>query len=145
MKETRILAVDLGAKRIGVALSDPLGLTAQPRPRIDCVGPRKDVRAIVALAEASDATEIVVGLPLQLDGTRGEAAENALAFAERLREAVGVEVPVTMWDERLTTAQAERVMIEGGARRSRRREKIDSLAAVLILQNVLDARSGPAS
>ena len=88
-----------------------------------------------------EAVRVVIGLPLLLDGTEGDKAEGARAFAERLSKALPGSLPVDLWDERLTTVQAERAMIEGGARRSKRKEKIDSLAAVLILF----VRPGPAA
>ncbi len=134
---TRILGIDVGTVRIGVALSDPLGLTAQPHEVIlrKKVDPFARIAALVAEHEVE---RVVVGYPLQLDGEVGPAARSVDAFIAELEK--GVHVPVERWDERLTTAAAERSMIEGGARRERRRESIDKVAAALLLQSYLDAR-----
>lgn len=140
MTVSRLLALDLGEKRIGVARSDALGWTAQPCETLIRVGPKKDLIAIARLVREHEIDEIIIGLPLTLEGEEGPSAQSARAFSEQLAAHLGEATPITLWDERLTTVQAERVMIAGGARRSRRKEKIDSLAAVLILQNVLDAR-----
>lgn len=136
----RILALDLGEKRIGLALSDPLGVTAQPLPRIDRRGPRKDPEAVVAVVREYDVVEVVLGLPLTLSGEEGTQADGAREFGAGLAAILGEGVTLSYWDERLTTREAERVMIDGGARRNRRKDKIDSLAATIILQNVLDTR-----
>jgi putative Holliday junction resolvase len=136
----RVLALDLGDARIGLALSDPLGITAQPVGKIDSRGVAADLRRIRALIDEHQAVEVVVGLPLRLSGEAGPRAEQAREFARRLAESVP-RVSVELWDERLTTAEVERAMIRGNVRRRRRREVIDSLAAVLILQSYLDARS----
>jgi putative Holliday junction resolvase len=134
------LGVDLGEVRIGLALSDPLGVIAQPLETLSRVGPRRDVGAIAALVDRHEVSTVVIGLPRLLSGAEGEAARGAREFARRLESrlrGVGVE----LWDERLTTAQAERTMISGGVRRARRKQRVDALAAVLILQSFLDARS----
>ena len=136
----RILGLDLGDARIGLALSDPLGITAQPVGKVDSRGPTADLRQIRAIIAEHQAVEVVVGLPLHLSGESGARAEQAREFARRL----GASVPgiaVELWDERLTTAEANRAMISGNVRRRRRREVIDTLSAVLILQSYLDARS----
>ena len=135
----RVLALDLGEARIGLALSDPLGLTAQPLETLQRVGPRRDLQRIAERVREHGAATVVVGLPRLLSGEEGAAARAARAFAEavgRRLEGVAVE----LWDERLTTTLAERTMISGGVRRARRRERVDRLAAVLILQSYLDAR-----
>jgi putative Holliday junction resolvase len=137
--ETRVLGIDLGEVRIGLALSDPLGLTAQPLKTLKRVGPKKDLRALAALAREHDATTVVIGLPLLLSGEEGSKAEEAREFAENLgRHLQGARIE--LWDERMTTVLAERAMIEGSVRRRKRREKVDSLAAALILQSYLDSR-----
>jgi putative Holliday junction resolvase len=136
----RVLAVDLGEQRIGLALSDPLRITAQPLETLRCVGPRKDLQAIVDRARQHDVARIVVGLPLLLSGEEGAKAADAREVAERLRRRLR-DVPVELWDERLTTVQAERAMIEGNVRRRARRKRVDTVAAALILQSYLDARS----
>jgi len=136
----RILALDLGDARIGLALSDPLGITAQPLGNVDARSPAADVRRVRAIIAEHEVVTVVVGLPLHLSGESGPRAEQARKFARRLADAAP-GVSVELWDERLTTAEAERAMIAGNVRRRRRREVIDSLSAVLILQSYLDARS----
>jgi putative Holliday junction resolvase len=136
--EGRILALDLGDARIGVALSDPLKLTAQPQDNLPRVGPRKDIERVRELVETHSVERVIVGNPLRLSGEAGTRSAQAAEFAERLRARLR-DVPVELWDERLTTAEAERVMIAGNARRERRKRAVDGLAAVLILQSWLDA------
>jgi len=132
------MALDVGEARVGVAVSDPLGLTAQPVTTIRRVGIERDLKAVADLARQCEAGAIVVGLPLKLDGGTGPAAASILAFVERLRGAV--EIPVVTWDERLSTVQAERALLEGDVSRRRRRETIDRVAAAIILQSYLDSR-----
>ena len=134
----RILALDPGTRRIGVALSDPSATIATPLETITAVGGRRAVEQVAALCRRHDVALVVVGWPRNMDGSRGPAAERAEAFAARLRETV--PVPVELWDERLSTVAAERTLIEAGARRERRRETRDRVAASLILQGYLDAR-----
>ena len=136
----RILAIDLGRARIGLALSDPLGLTAQPLETLERVGPRRDLQALARRVEASEVGTVVVGLPRLMSGKEGRQARDAREFAHRLgRRIPGVRVE--LWDERLTTVQAERTMISGKVRRAKRRQIVDGLAAVLILQGYLDCRT----
>ncbi len=138
----RILGLDLGEIRVGLALSDPLGITAQPAGTLDRKGSPPIVDRIGSFVNEHEVTRIVVGHPLRLSGEAGERAAESEAFAERLRKRMP-EVEVELWDERLTTAEAERVMISADVSRKKRRRKIDTLAAVLILQSYMDAR-GPA-
>ncbi len=135
----RILALDLGEARIGLAVSDLLGLTAQPLERLEVrnLGMRRRVQAVAAVLAREAATEVVIGFPLLLSGMEGTGARAAKEFGSAL-EAEVPGVPVHFQDERLTTVQAERVMISGKVRRRKRKEKVDSLAAVLILQAYLD-------
>lgn len=121
-----------------MAVSDPLGITAQPLPSIRREGDDRDIEAIAAAAARHDVAGVVLGLPLHLDGGEGTQARKAIRFGEKVRERLGL--PVTMWDERMTTAQAERHLIESGVSRGKRKEIRDSLAAVFILQSVLDFR-----
>tara|TARA_Y100001934_G_C12193821_1_gene697771 strand:- start:96 stop:545 length:450 start_codon:yes stop_codon:yes gene_type:complete len=132
----RILGIDVGTVRVGIALSDPLGLTAQPLEVIDAKG-KSPFPRILEILEEFDVTKIIVGNPLQLDGQAGLASENAERFVKGLQSRTSVLIE--LWDERLSTAQAERVMIGGGARRKARRQSIDKVAASLILQSYLDA------
>lgn len=132
----RILGLDVGTVRIGVALSDPLGMTAQPLEVIQ----RKKVDAmarIVSLVTEHEVERVVVGNPLTLGGEEGQAAQAVHEFIEHLRTRLAV--PIESWDERLSTAQAQKTMIASGVRRDKRKERIDMVAAALILQSYLDA------
>lgn len=133
---TRLLGLDMGERRIGVAVSDPTGLTAQPLDVIQRTTPERDVERIVHLAKAYEGARVVVGLPLRLNGTRGDAATKAEEFAARLGEA---GLSVHMWDERLTTVQAERTLRSGGVDSRKRRKVIDKVAAAVMLQAYLDS------
>jgi len=135
----RLLGLDYGSHRIGAALSDPLGITAQPLPAIRRHGERRDIEAIGDLVREYSVDGVVLGLPLMLNGTEGEQAKRARAFGERIAERLGV--PVTTWDERMTTVQAERHLIASGVRREKRKELRDSLSALLLLQSLLDFRN----
>lgn len=132
----RILGLDYGSRRIGVAISDPLGLTAQPLPVIEREGDRKDIAAIGKLASGAGVVSVVVGLPLLLNGEEGPQASRARTFGERL--SAELSLPVVLWDERMTTVQSERHLIDSGVRRERRRELRDSLSAMFLLQSFLD-------
>jgi putative Holliday junction resolvase len=134
----RILAVDWGERRVGVALSDPSGTLASPLPTIYTSSESETVRAIVGIVEEEEVTEVIVGLPLNMDGSRGPAAKSAEKLARKLEQQI--EVPVRLWDERLTSAQARRLSQETGARVGRRKGLIDARAAELLLQSYLDAR-----
>jgi putative Holliday junction resolvase len=133
----RLLGLDVGDARIGVAVSDETGTLATGLPTLERVGPRKDVKAVVELARRHGAGDVVVGLPRRLDGTLGPQAQKVLAFAEGL-QAAGVRV--VPWDERFSTVAAERALIEGRASRRQRRASVDKVSAVLILQSYLDYR-----
>ena len=139
MNTGRVLAVDYGEVNLGLAISDPLGLIAQPLPAQRRVGSRKDLVRLAATAREREATTVVFGLPLTLSGAEGEAARTVRDFASQLAPRLA-GIALEFWDERLTTVEAERVLIAGDTRRSRRREVIDGLAAALILQGYLDAR-----
>ena len=133
----RILGIDVGTVRVGVALSDPLGMTAQPFEVIQ--RKRSDpFERIAELVREHGVGCVVVGYPLRLDGTVGPAAQAIDAFVAEL--AKKIEIPIELWDERLTTVAAERQMIAGGARREKRKKTIDMVAAALILQSYLDAK-----
>jgi len=139
LPRVRTLGIDLGERRIGLALSDEDGVLASPLGTVQRTGDRAAVREIARIVREREVGDVVLGLPLRLDGTEGPAAAGARAFAERL--GAEIERPIHLWDERMTTVQAERAMIEGGARRSERREKIDRVAAAILLQSFLDART----
>ena len=133
---TRYLGIDFGTRRIGVAVSDELGLTAQPLPTIESSTDEETLRAIRGFIDQYGVLEVVVGLPKNMNGSLGPAAELALAFARRLEE--GGAAKVTMWDERLTSKAAERLLIEADLPRAKRKRHVDQMAAVLILQGFLD-------
>jgi putative Holliday junction resolvase len=137
----RVMALDYGDRRIGVALSDPLGVSAQPLLTIERRSRADDFERLAGLAREHAVTRVVVGLPLGMDGSRGERVRLTELFMERVRKATGL--PVEPWDERLTTVQAERVLIESDLSRRRRRSVIDQAAAVILLQSWLDARRAP--
>jgi putative Holliday junction resolvase len=135
----RILGLDLGEKRIGVALSDALGLTAQGLTVITRKGLPFDFDQVSALAREHAVQEIVIGLPRHLDGRMGEGAEEVLFWVKELQDRLGLAVHTI--DERLTTMQAERVLLEADVSRRKRRQVIDKMAAGLILQTFLDSRA----
>jgi putative Holliday junction resolvase len=132
------MALDVGDVRIGVALSDETGTLASGLVTLKSVGPRKDAQALAALAREHDVGEVVVGLPLRLDGSLGSQAEKVLAFVERLRRVA--RLPVVARDERLTSVEADERLAEAGVRRRDRKARIDQAAAALILQEHLDER-----
>ena len=135
----RVIAIDLGARRIGVAMTDGLGLTAQPLDTIARHGGQRDLDAIAALVTTHGAERIILGLPLDPDGERGRAAKSVEAFAVRLRAAVGV--PVELIDESFSTVEAEEVLLAADVSRARRREVIDKMAAAVILRRWLDTQT----
>ena len=132
-----MLGIDLGTVRIGLALSDPLGITAQPAGVLRRRGPRADLEALAALVRDREVTRIVVGYPLLLSGEAGIAAKEAEEFAGRFRERLP-GVPIDLWDERWTTKEVERTLIAADVSRRKRRQVVDSLAAVLILQGFME-------
>jgi len=137
-REVRILALDVGQKRIGLAVSDPLGITAQGLEVLTRKDRAADLARLLEVARQWRVQRVVVGLPRHLDGRLGSAAPEILTLVETLKEALGVEV--VTWEERLTTVEAERVLLQADVSRRRRRQVVDQLAAVLILQNYLDHR-----
>lgn len=134
----RVLALDVGKARIGVAVSDPEGRVALPAGTIRVAGGPQDLRAVAALVERYDVAEVVVGHPLAMSGARGSAAREAERFVEGLRRVL--RVPVRLHDERLTTVQAERDLLAAGASRRSRSRSVDQAAATIILQSYLDRR-----
>ena len=134
----RILAIDPGSKRVGVALSDPTATIAQALTTMAAEPAATLASRIAKLARDSEAARIVVGLPKRLDGSRGPEAKAAQALADAIRTESGL--PVELVDERLTTVAAERSLIAGGMRRDKRRLSVDRVAATLMLQAHLDRR-----
>lgn len=129
-----ILGLDVGEKRIGVALAD--GLLAIPLTVIDRAGEEADLERVLTLAEEHGVKRIVVGLPRSLDGSIGRQAERVLSFSSALSEST--DVPVDTWDERLSTVSAERLLLDAGVKREKRRARRDAMAAAIILQSYLD-------
>ena len=132
----RVIAMDVGDVRIGVAVSDPLGLIAQPLEVYRRVGYAPDVKYALALCERFETSRVVLGLPLNMDGTMGGQAEKVKALGERMAQA-GMQVEYQ--DERMTTVTAERALIDGHMRRENRRETVDKVAAAVILEQWLAA------
>ncbi len=137
-KRERVLGLDFGEKRIGLAISDPLGATAQPLEVIDRQSLADDIDRIGEMAARRDTSKIVVGLPLNMDGSVGPQARRVRRFAARLRREL--ELEVVLWDERLSSAEAERALLHADERRSRRSEVRDAVAAAVVLQAYLDAQ-----
>ncbi|GAF91875.1 unnamed protein product, partial [marine sediment metagenome] len=132
-----VLGIDYGRRRIGLALSDEAGILASPLPTyVRERSEARDITALTSLIDKHGVTAIVVGLPLNMDGSCGEMAREAEEFADRIRQET--TLPVEMFDERLTSSEAERVLLEADLPRRRRKELRDSLSAVLILQGHLD-------
>jgi len=134
----RLAALDVGDARIGVAVCDELGLTVRGVGIVRRVGGRRDLDAVAAMVAPFEPSRLVVGLPLNMDGTEGRQAERVKAFAERL--AAHTALPVELWDERLTTFEAEHTLRAAGVSRARRRQLVDQEAAAIILESYL-ARS----
>ena len=140
----RIMGLDYGSKTIGVAVSDPMGLTAQGLEiirREEENKLRKSLRRIEELVKEYQVEEIVLGFPKNMNNTIGERAQKSLQLKETLERRLGL--PVIMWDERLTTVEADRTLIEAGVRRESRKKYVDMIAAVFILQGYLDAKANP--
>ena len=135
----RVLGLDVGSKTIGLAVSDPLGITAQGLPTIRRKNKRTDFEALGQVLLRYEVREIVVGYPLRMSGAAGAQSVKMSAFAEELQQRFGV--PVHLWDERLTSAQANRLLRETDMSIRRRAQVVDRLAATLILQGFLDHRS----
>lgn len=133
----RVLGLDVGSKTIGMAVSDPLGITAQGLETLRRKNKRTDFGRLNEVIRQYQIAEIVVGLPLRMSGNEGTQSEKMRGFAEDLRKAFGL--PVHLWDERLTSAQANRLLRESEMSIQRRGEVVDRLAAVLILQSWMEA------
>lgn len=139
----RVLGLDFGAERVGVAISDELGIIAQPIefvPRQPAAGFWERIRA---LSRAFSCERILVGMPRNMDGSYGPAAEAAREFIQQLRQEM--DVPIQAWDERLSSVQANRVLLQAKVSRKKRKAKIDKMAAAVILQSYLDSKQLRAS
>ncbi|HOK63189.1 MAG TPA: Holliday junction resolvase RuvX [Soehngenia sp.] len=134
----KIIGLDIGQKRIGVAVSDSLGLTAQGLITINRVGKKKDLDEIGQIIEQYDIKKVVVGLPLNMDGSMGESCEMVKKFAEKVKNKFNVEIIYV--DERLSTVSATRVLLEANVSRENRKHVVDKVAASYILQSYLDRK-----
>jgi putative Holliday junction resolvase len=134
----RVAAIDLGKARVGVAVSDELGLLAHTRPFLDGKSKKPLLAALAALAREDGITRFLVGLPLEMTGEQGPAARRALAFAQELADATGVEVE--MIDERLSTVEASRRLTDGGHKARQQKGLVDGASAAVFLQSWLDGR-----
>jgi putative Holliday junction resolvase len=135
----RVLALDVGTRRLGVAVSDPTGTVASPLATLPRRSAEADAGAIARLAAEQQAGTVVAGLPLSLSGRRGPAAREVLAYLERLKQLLP-DLRFELADERLSTVSAERALVAGGVGRRARREVVDQVAASVFLQAWLDAR-----
>ena len=136
----RILAIDHGSKRMGIAVSDELKMIAQPLEYILAEPSDKFLARLNELITDKEVELILVGMPRNMDGSYGPAALKVQDFVEALKGAVSV--PLKLWDERLTSAQANRLLIQGNVRRDKRKEKVDKMAAAILLQSYLDSLTG---
>lgn len=136
--EGRVLGLDVGSKRIGLAVSDPLGITAQGLETLQRQNKRLDFEHLAKIIEQQQVVQIVVGYPLRMSGEEGVQAEKMQHFAQELQERFGL--PVHLWDERLTTAEANRLLRETDMSIRRRGQVVDQMAAVLILQSWMENR-----
>jgi putative Holliday junction resolvase len=134
----RIMALDVGDRAIGIAISDALLLTAQARPTLRRKDPQSDIEHIRRLAVDNEVHQIVVGQPLHMDGRESRQSQKIARFAEQLQQ--NLALPIVFWDERLTSFEAEQHLEQLGLNWRQRREQVDKIAAMIILQNYLDSR-----
>ena len=139
----RVLGLDIGERRIGVALSDPLMIMAGALTVVERVTDDAALKQIIDLARENEVERIVVGMPRSLDGSLGKQAQAVQSFVDLLKERT--DIPVVTWDERLSTVAAERTMLEVGMKRDKRKKRRDSLAAAIILQGYLDREKSRSS
>ncbi|MBU5484941.1 Holliday junction resolvase RuvX [Clostridium sp. MSJ-11] len=133
----RILGLDVGDKTIGVAISDPLGFTAQGITTIKRRGIERDIEEIKSICSQYDVEKMVAGLPKNMNGTLGPQSEKVMEFCDILKESLSIEI--IMWDERLTTVAAHKIMLEADLSRAKRKKIVDKIAATYILQGYLDS------
>lgn len=133
------MGLDIGDKTIGVAISDGLGITAQPLTTIERKNMSADIDSIKKIIDGYHVEEIIIGLPKNMNGSIGSQAKKTIQFTKRLKRNLGI--PVIPWDERLTTVMATKALIEGDLSRKKRKKRIDKIAAQLILQNYLDRKN----
>lgn len=140
----RILAIDYGEKNLGLAFSDLTGKIAQPAGKIIRANLDTDFKKIFQLIQEKEVKEIVIGLPKNLNGSLGEKAKETITFAEELKKFLSqqeLSLPIVFWDERLTTKEAEKVLLTADLSRKKRKNVLDQLAACLILQNYLESKN----
>jgi putative Holliday junction resolvase len=137
--DLRILALDVGKKRIGLAVSDPLGVTAVGLPTLHRTRIREDLKRLKEVAEQRSVTTLLIGRPLHMSGDESRQSEYTREFAERLSAFAGL--PVVYWDERLTTAEAHRLMRDSGATLEQRKQAVDQMSAILLLESYLGYQS----
>ena len=135
----RVLGLDVGSRRIGIAVSDPLGITAQGLETLERTNQRRDFEHLQRLIHQYDVREVVVGLPLRMSGVEGTQSKKMRTFAEELRRKL--KLPVHLWDERLTSAEANRFLRETELSIEKRGKAVDRMAAVLILQGWMESRA----
>jgi len=135
-EHTRVMGLDIGERRIGVALSDSLRIIAGALTVVERVTDDAALKQIIGLARENEVERIVVGMPCSLDGSLGKQAQAVQSFVDLLKERT--DIPVVTWDERLSTVAAERTLLETGMKRDKRKKHRDSLAAAIILQGYLD-------
>ncbi len=133
----RILGLDIGDRTIGVAVCDPLGLTAQGITTIRRKSTEKDLEELKKICEEYSVESIVAGLPKNMNGTLGPQSEKVISFCDLIKE--DINLPINMWDERLTTVAAHRAMLEADLSRAKRKKIVDKMAAIYILQGYLDS------
>jgi putative holliday junction resolvase len=134
----RVMGLDIGSKRIGVAVSDELQITAQGHSSLTRIALEQDIRQLLEIARHYEVKEIVVGLPKNMDGSIGKSAQEVLDFVHAMEQAS--PTPMALWDERLSTMAVSRTLIEGNVSRRGRKKVVDKLAAVYILQGYLDTK-----
>ena len=139
----RALGIDFGEKRIGLAISDPLGLTAQGIETIEHQGKRQVLEALLKICQDHGIGEIVIGLPINMNGSMGPKAKEILALVPEMQEKF--HLPVKTWDERLSSRQAGRLMIEQGLSRQKQKKQSDRLAATILLQSYLESKRKPSN
>ena len=140
-EKMRMIGLDIGSQTIGVAISDELGVTAQALKTIRRRSKREDLQELSSLISQFEIGKIVVGLPLNMDGSQGKQAERVLAWCETLQQTL--QIPVVTWDERLTTVSASKILLEADLSRKKRKKVIDQIAAAIILQGYLDQSRNP--
>ncbi|WP_035270423.1 Holliday junction resolvase RuvX [Desulfitibacter alkalitolerans] len=133
----RIAGLDIGERTIGIAVSDLLGITAQGLDTVKRSCMEEDLKQIISILKDYDVTFVVVGLPKNMNNTLGPSADRAKEFGNELAKRTGLEIKY--WDERLTTVSAQRTLLEGDVSRKKRKQVVDKIAAVMILQNYMDS------